>query len=66
MMVTYFDLPQDATVISVMMLTVAPDLHALLWKGELRIVGAMSGRRLRDLLVHHPGPNATLSAAGGA
>jgi uncharacterized membrane protein YccC len=41
MMVTYFGLPQDATVISVMMLTIAPDLHSLLWKGELRILGAL-------------------------
>ena len=41
LMVTYFDLPIDATLISVMMLTVAPDLHVLVRKGELRLVGAL-------------------------
>jgi len=41
LMVTYFDLPTNATLISVMLLTVAPDLHALLWKGELRLLGAL-------------------------
>jgi hypothetical protein len=41
MMVTFFALPMDATLVSVMMLTIAPDLHALLWKGELRLLGAL-------------------------
>lgn len=39
--VTYFNLPIDATLISVMILTIAPDLHALVLKGELRLVGAL-------------------------
>ncbi len=40
LVVTYFDLPTDATLISVMILTIVPDMHALLWKGELRLLGA--------------------------
>lgn len=35
------DLPADKAAISVMLLTVAPHLQALLWKGELRIAGAV-------------------------
>jgi uncharacterized membrane protein YccC len=40
-MVTYFDLPIDATLVSVMMLTIAPDMHAMWRKGELRLLGAL-------------------------
>ncbi len=39
--VTYFDLPKSATLVSVMVLTVVPDLHQLLRKGELRLLGAL-------------------------
>lgn len=41
LMVTYFNLPTDATLISVMLLTIVPDMHSLLWKGELRLLGAL-------------------------
>jgi uncharacterized membrane protein YccC len=41
LMVTYFALPMDATLISVMLLTVVPDFHSLLLKGELRLLGAV-------------------------
>ena len=41
MIVTYFDLPASATLVSVMVLTVVPDLHQLLRKGELRVLGVL-------------------------
>lgn len=39
--VTYFDLPTSATLVSVMVLTIVPDMHQLLRKGELRMLGAL-------------------------
>jgi Fusaric acid resistance protein-like len=41
LIVAYFDLPANATLVSVMMLTIVPDLHQLLRKGELRMLGAL-------------------------
>lgn len=39
----FFNMPTSTTIVSVMMLTVAADLQALLLKGELRLVGALLG-----------------------
>jgi uncharacterized membrane protein YccC len=39
----WLELPESASIISVMVLTIAPDLQALLLKGECRILGALCG-----------------------
>jgi hypothetical protein len=38
---TWLDLPISTTIISVMLLTITPDIHSLLRKGELRLTGAI-------------------------
>lgn len=40
---SWLELPVTQTVISVMFLTLAPDIQGLLWKGELRLLGAFLG-----------------------
>jgi uncharacterized membrane protein YccC len=37
----WLDLPTSATIVSVMMITTAPDLQSTVWKGELRMAGAV-------------------------
>jgi uncharacterized membrane protein YccC len=37
----WFDLPTSASIVSVMMLTTTPDLQATIWKGEMRLAGAV-------------------------
>jgi len=39
-LIAYFALPASTTLVSVMVLTIAPDLHQLVRKGELRVLGA--------------------------
>jgi uncharacterized membrane protein YccC len=39
----YFDLPLQATIISVMIVTGNPDVHSMLLKGELRLAGVFAG-----------------------
>ncbi len=51
--------PASASMVSVMMLTIAPDMHALIRKGELRFAGALLGAvwglGAFALLAHSPG-----------
>jgi uncharacterized membrane protein YccC len=40
---SYLRLPTSAAIVSVMLLTIAPDIQSLLRKGELRVLGAVLG-----------------------
>ena len=40
---SYLDLPTETTIVSLMLLTITPDVQSMLRKGELRILGAVLG-----------------------